>query len=80
MWCLTLVTNAIVSWSTDVPGLAVDELRADGRRVDDDVLTRHLPTHRENVGLFGTHSVDIDRELAQLDPTGHRPLRALADA
>jgi hypothetical protein len=33
------------------------------------------PAHSENIGLFGTITVDIDHELAQLDPTGHRPLR-----
>jgi hypothetical protein len=27
------------------------------------------------VGLIGTITVDIDHELAQLDPTGHRALR-----
>ena len=79
-WCLTIVTNAISTWTTDYLGLAVDHLRAQGRRVDDDVLTHISPAQSENIGLFGTITVDIDRELAQLDPTGHRPLRALADA
>ena len=27
--------------------------------------------------MFGTITVDIDAELARLDPTGHRPLRSL---
>ena len=33
------------------------------------------PTHHENVHFYGTHSVDIDGELAQLDTDGYRPLR-----
>jgi hypothetical protein len=33
------------------------------------------PTHHENVHFYGTHSVDIDSELAQLDADGYRPLR-----
>jgi hypothetical protein len=31
--------------------------------------------HQENVHFYGTHSVDIDGELAQLDADGYRPLR-----
>ena len=78
MWCLTLATNAIVCWSTEYHGLAVGALRAGGRQVDDEVLAHIWPTHHENVHFYGTHSVDIDGELAQLDADGYRPLR-LAD-
>jgi hypothetical protein len=60
MWCLTLATNAIVCWSTEYHGLGVAALRRTGR---------------ENVHFYGTHSVDIDGELAQLDTDGYRPLR-----
>lgn len=72
---MTIVTNAISTWTTDYLGLAVEAMRAQGRRVDDDVLVHISPAQSENIGLFGTITVDIDRELAQLDPTGHRPLR-----
>ncbi|GIJ28257.1 DDE transposase [Micromonospora qiuiae] len=75
MWCLTLATNAIVCWSTEYHGLAVGALRRDGRQVDDEVLAHIWPTHHENVHFYGTHSVDIDGELAQLDTDGYRPLR-----
>ncbi|MFI6920008.1 hypothetical protein ACIBIZ_08645 [Nonomuraea spiralis] len=34
----------------------------------------YWPTHHENVHFYGTHSVDIDGELAQLDADGYRPL------
>ncbi|MEV0329112.1 hypothetical protein AB0H63_22095 [Micromonospora echinospora] len=33
------------------------------------------PIHHENVHFYGTHSVDIDGELAQLNHDGYRPLR-----
>ncbi|MFG1869659.1 Tn3 family transposase [Micromonospora arborensis] len=79
MWCLTLTTNAIVCWSTEYHGLAVGALRRDERQVDDEVLAHIWPTHHENVHFYGTHSVDIDGELAQLDTDGYRPLR-LAEA
>jgi TnpA family transposase len=75
MWCLTLATNAIVCWSTEYHGLGVAALRRDGRQVDDEVLAHIWPTHHENVHFYGTHSVDIDGELAQLDTDGYRPLR-----
>src|ERR1700682_555968 len=31
--------------------------------------------HSENINFFGAIEVDIDAELAQLGPTGYRPLR-----
>jgi TnpA family transposase len=75
MWCLTVATNAIVCWSTEYHGLGVAALRRTGREVDDEVLAHIWPTHHENVHFYGTHSVDIDGELAQLDADGYRPLR-----
>ena len=75
MWCLTLATNAIVCWMSEYLGLAVAALRATGRHIDDETLAHVWPTHHENVLLYGTHTVDIDAELAGLDATGYRPLR-----
>lgn len=74
MWCLTLATNAIVTWSTEYFGLAVTALWRGGRRIDDDVLTHIWPSHHENVHFYGPHTVDVDRELAALDTDGYRPL------
>lgn len=74
-WCLTPATNAITTWTTEYLGLAIDHLRAKGRRVDPELLAHVSPAQSDNVGLFGTITVDIDAELARLDPTGHRPLR-----
>ncbi len=34
------------------------------------------PSHHENVHFYGTHSVDVDGELAKLDADGYRPLRS----
>jgi TnpA family transposase len=74
-WCLTLVTNAVVTWTTEYYGRAVESMRAAGRRVDDEVLAHISPAHSENINFFGSIDVDIDAELAQLGPTGYRPLR-----
>ena len=75
MWCLTVATNAIVCWSTGYHGLGVAVLRRSGRHVDGEVLAHIWPTHPENVHFHGTHSVDIDGELAKLGTDGYRPLR-----
>ena len=74
-WCLTLVTNAVVAWTTEYYGLAVDSMRSSGRRIDDEVLAHISPAHSENINFFGAIDVDIEGELAQLGPTGYRPLR-----
>jgi hypothetical protein len=50
-------------------------MRREGRRIDNDVLAHIFPAHSENINFFGAIEVDIDAELAQLGPTGHRPLR-----
>nr|WP_255026473.1 transposase [Rhodococcus sp. GA1] len=74
-WCLTLVTNAMVTWTTEYYGLAVESMRKSGRAIDDEVLTHISPAHSENINFFGSIDVDIEVELAQLGPTGYRPLR-----
>jgi hypothetical protein len=60
---------------TEYQGLAVNALRAAGRRVDGEVLAHIWPSHHENVHFYGTHTVDIAAELATLDANGYRPLR-----
>ena len=64
-----------MAWTTEYYGLAVDSMRAAGQRVEDDVLAHISPAHSENINFFGVIELDIDAELAQLGPTGHRPLR-----
>ncbi|WP_220039843.1 Tn3 family transposase [Nonomuraea aridisoli] len=72
-WCLTLVTNAVITWTTEYYGLAVEAMRRSGRRIDEEVLAHISPAHRENINFFG--SIDVDGKLAQLGPTEYRPLR-----
>jgi hypothetical protein len=55
--------------------LAVDHLHGRGRRIDPELLAHISPAQSDTIGLFGTITVDIDAELARLDPAGHRPLR-----
>lgn len=74
-WCLTVLTNAVVTWSTEYYSLAVAQLRAQGRDVPDEVLAHISPAHSENINFFGVITVDVEAELAKLDSTGRRPLR-----
>ncbi|MEO6089760.1 MAG: Tn3 family transposase [Umezawaea sp.] len=74
-WCLTLVTNAVITWTTEYYGLAVESMRRSGRRIDEEVLAHISPAHSENINFFGAIEVDVEGELAQLGPTGYRPLR-----
>ncbi|MFP8885274.1 Tn3 family transposase [Streptomyces mangrovi] len=74
-WCLTLLTNSVVTWTTEYFGLAIAQMRAEGRAVDDKLLAHISPAHSENVNFFGTINVEVDTELAKLDPAGYRPLR-----
>ena len=78
MRCLTLTANAVVTWTSEYNGLAVTALRRAGRDIDDAVLAHIWPTHHENVHFYGTRSVDVDGEFAQLDAGGYRPLRGTA--
>ena len=80
MWCLTLATNAVVTWTTEYNGLSVTALRRAGREVDDAVLAHIWPTHHENIHFYGTHSVDVAGELAKLGTDGYRPLRTTTAA
>jgi Tn3 transposase DDE domain len=71
-----LTTNAVITWMTEYLSRAGDQFRQ-GHRVDEELLAHISLAHSENIGLFGVSTVGIDAELAQLDPTGHRPLRQL---
>ncbi len=73
--CLTLATNAVIAWTTKYYGLAVEHMRRAGQRIDDEVLAHFSPAHSANINFFGAIEVNIDAELAQLGPTGYRPLR-----
>ena len=67
-WCLTVLTNALVTWTTEYYALAVKQLRADGRSVPDELLSHISPGHSDNINFFGLINVDIEAELAK--PSG----------
>ncbi|MEQ4726229.1 Tn3 family transposase [Nonomuraea sp. B19D2] len=77
-WCLTILTNSVVVWTTEYFGLAVQRLRADGKSVDDELLAHISPGRSENINFFGAIPVEVEAELAKLD-NGWRPLRTRPD-
>ena len=77
-WCLTVLTNSVITWTTEYYQLAVRQLRGQGRDVPDEILAHISPAHSENINFFGVITVDVEAELAKLDPAGWRPLRPAA--
>ena len=77
-WCLTVLTNSVITWTTEYYQLAVWQLRGQGRDVPDEILAHISPAHSENINFFGVITVDVEAELAKLDPGGWRPLRPAA--
>lgn len=78
-WCLTVLTNAVVTWPTEYYQLAVQHLRTAGRHTPDEVLAHVSPAHSANVNFFGVITVDVEAELAKLDVSGWRTLRPHVD-
>lgn len=74
-WCLTVVTNAIICWMTEYLGRAVDARHVSGTPVYATVLAHISPAHSAPVHFFGSIPIDVEKELAQLDAIGYRPLR-----
>jgi Tn3 transposase DDE domain len=72
-WCLTVLTNAVITWTTEYYQLAVKHLRSAGRDVPDEILGHISPAHSENINFFGVITVDVEAELAKLDTGGWRP-------
>lgn len=63
---------------TEYLDLAVTAHRAQGIQVADEVLAHISPAHSEPVQFFGSIPIEVDKELAQLDQAGYRPLRLRA--
>ena len=42
----------------------------------DEILAHISPAHSENINYFGIITVDVEAELAKLNPAGWRPLRS----
>ena len=71
---MTVLTNAVVTWTTEYYTLAVRQLRSEGRSVPGELLAHISPGHSDNINFYGVINVDIEAELAKLTG-GWRPLR-----
>src|SRR5229473_5918593 len=70
---LGLVLNAIEVWNTRYMGLALNELRAAGMRIDADDLERLSPLTHHHIHLDGRYSFTLP------EPLTHGELRPLRD-
>ena len=48
--CLNLVTNAVVIWNTVYMAVAIEQLRAEGRPVNEEDIARLSPARDEHIG------------------------------
>ncbi len=70
--CLTLLTNAVVTWNTTYMSAALEQLAAAGHEVREDDLVHLSPTLHEHINPYGKYRFDVDGELTR---SGLRPLR-----
>ena len=70
--CLTLITNAVVLWTTTYLGDALDALRANGCPITEEALSHLSPAQHDHINFYGTYDFDVDAELRR---QGRRPLR-----
>jgi len=71
--CLNVVTNAVVIWNTVYMQAVLDQLRAEGSRVQEEELAYLSPARFEHVNPYGKYAFPIDQALKR---QGLRSLRA----
>lgn len=70
--CLTLVTNAIITWNTVYMAGAIDQLRAQGYEISDEDITHLSPARRKHINRYGKYQFNISDVLNRKQL---RPLR-----
>jgi len=71
--CLNVVTNAVVVWNTVYMQAVLDQLRAEGYRVQEEDLAHLSPARFEHINPYGKYYFPIDQALKR---QGLRSLRA----
>jgi hypothetical protein len=64
--------------AADYLDLAVAQLRAEGKYVNDEALAHISSAASATVSFLGATNAEIDTELARLGRAGYRPLRSSA--
>lgn len=75
--CLTLVTNAVVTWNTVYIGAVVEQLKREGQHVTDEDLAHVSPARFSHVNPYGKYEFDLSVNWAE---GVLRPLRPVSGA
>ena len=74
--CLNLVTNAVVTWNTVYMAAVIEQLRAEGKTVNDEDIARLSPARYEHINPYGKYRFEVEEGLSR---TRLRPLRPPAE-
>lgn len=70
--CLTLVTNAVVTWNTVYMQAAIEQLKAEGVNIDEKDLAHLAPARYEHINPYGRYQFDVAKTFSRQTL---RPLR-----
>ncbi len=71
--CLNLVTNAVVTWNTVYMTAVIEQLRAEGKTVNEEDIARLWPSRYEHLNPYGKCRFEVEAGLSR---NRLRPLRA----
>ena len=69
--CLTLLTNAVITWNTVYIKAVIDQLTEEGFPINDSDIRHVSPARYEHINQYGTYRFGFDNELGN----NLRPLR-----
>ena len=67
--CLSVLHNAVVAWNMVHIEPVVEQLRAEGQRCDDELLSLTTPLLRRHLNPYGRFELDMETRL-DLSPNG----------
>ena len=59
--CLSVLHNAVVAWNMLQIEDIVNQLRAEGNKIDDETLSHVTPLIRKHINPFGRYHFDLNR-------------------
>ena len=65
-------TNAVVTWNTVYMAAVIEQLRSEGRTVNDEDISRLSPARYEHINPYGKYRFEVEEGLSR---TRLRPLR-----
>ena len=70
--CLNLVTNAVVVWNTVYIWEAIEQLKREGRQIDEEDMKHLSPARYEHINVYGRYFFPVREEMSR---KGLRSLR-----